>query len=347
MAKTYQVAIIGAGHIGRSHAQSWQANPRTRVAALADVILGRAEAVAGEFGVERAVTDYRPLVEDPAVDIVAVCTPPFAHCQPTLDALANGKHVVCEKPFTLEVKEAEAMVASAREAKRFLTMCSARARYTPAALRAHEMIEHGELGRVYHGRSSQFRQRGRPGVDILRDATWFISKERAGGGALIDIGVYEIDLMLWLMDNPAVRSVSATIFQGIGAPREDVTQDVEDHAAVFCRLEGGASFSLEIAWSCNLAGQNTRFILGDRAGLRFAPLTLFTAPKEGSRDCEQQRVLEEEDGQYGGLTGMIQGMVAALDGGPPPMTPAEDALQVTRVIDAAYRSAAQGEPVVL
>src|SRR5262249_47614268 len=153
------------------------------------------------------------------------CTPPFAHCEPTLAALAAGKHVVCEKPFTLRVEEAEQMVTAARAAGRFLTMCSSRSRYAAAAMRARAMGEAGELGHVYHARSSQFRQRGRPGVDILKDATWFISKERAGGGALIDIGVYEIDVMLWLMGNPAVRSVSAAIYQGIGEVRADVPQD--------------------------------------------------------------------------------------------------------------------------
>src|SRR5947207_15671360 len=139
------------------------------------------------------------------------------------------------------------MVAAAREAKRFLIMCSARARYTPAALRAHEMIEGGELGRVYHGRSSQFRQRGRPGVDILRDATWFISKERAGGGALIDIGVYDIDLMLWLMGNPAVRSVSAAIDQGKQEPRDDRPRPLDAHLALAAHLPPGGAPARQLA----------------------------------------------------------------------------------------------------
>jgi predicted dehydrogenase len=183
-------------------------------------------------------------------------------------------------------------------------------------------------------------------VDILKDATWFISKARAGGGALIDIGVYEIDLMLWFLGNPKVRSVTATTYQGIGDPRADVTQDVEDHATVFCQLEGGKSFSLEIAWASNLAGLNTRFVLGDRAGLRFEPLTLFTPPAPGERTCREVPVLEN-DAEGGGLPGVVGGFLAGLEGGPAPMTPARDALEVTRVIDAAYRSAASGKPVEL
>jgi predicted dehydrogenase len=346
--RTYRVGIIGAGHMGRAHARAWQENARTDVAGIADVLLDRAEATAAEFGVPDAVADYRLLLERSTIDLVAVCTPPFAHCEPSVDALRAGKHVICEKPFTLRVEEAESMVDAARAAGRYLTMCSARGRYTAAALRARALVEAGELGRVYHARSSQFRQRGRPGIDILQDATWFLSRDRAGGGALIDIGVYEIDLMLWLMGNPAVRSVSAATFMGIGSPVTGApAQDVEDHASLFCQLDNGGSLLLEIAWASNLAGQNTRFVLGDRAGLRFGPLTLFSSPEPGSRDCRSEQVLAVEDSQGGGLPGLIQGMVEALDGGLPPMTPAEDALQVTRVIDAAYRSAGEGRPVSL
>ncbi len=348
MPDTYQIAIIGAGHIGRAHAKAWSEHPRTAVAGIVDVIPGRAEVVAREYGAAWSGTEYAPLLERAEVDVVAVCTPPFAHCQPTLNALAAGKHVVCEKPFTLVVEEAERMVAAARAAGRFLTMCSARSRYTAAAMAARDLVAAGELGKIYHGRATQLRQRGRPGVDILKDATWFISHERAGGGALIDIGVYEIDLMLWLMGNPRVRSVSAGAFMGIGDPRPDgLVQDVEDHAALFCQLEGGATFALEIGWAANVVGQNARFLLGDRGGLRFDPLTLYTAPEPGSRECRARRVLEVNDNEGGSLHGIVAGMVAALDGGLPPMTPAEDALEVTRVIDAGYRSAAEGRPVTL
>jgi predicted dehydrogenase len=342
----YGVLIVGAGHIGRSHVEAWNGDPQTRVVAVVDTLPGRAETVAGELGVPEHGTDHRRYLERDDVQIVAVCTPPYAHCGPTLDALAAGKHVACEKPFSLSVEEAERMTAAAEAAQRFLVVCSARARYTAAALKAREMVEAGRLGNVYHARSSQFRQRGRPGVDILRDATWFISKGRAGGGALIDIGVYEIDLMLWLMGNPKVLSVSASIYQGIGDPRGDVTQDVEDHATLYCQLEGGKSFSLEIAWSSHIAGQNVRFVLGDQGGLRFAPLTLLSPPPPDSRSCAEEQLVEN-DQAGGGLPGMVRGLVAAIEGGPEPMTPARDALVVTKVIDAGYRSAASGRPVTL
>lgn len=343
------IGIVGAGHIGRAHARTWRETPGAAVRAIADLIPERANAVAQEFEIPHVYTDYRSILARDDVQIVAVCTPPFAHYLPTVEALGAGKHVLCEKPFALRVEEAEQMVAAARAAERYLAMASARVRYGLGPETARRMVAAGELGRIYHGRSTVMRQRGRPGIDILKESTWFLSKERAGGGALIDIGVYDIDLMLWLMGNPRVRSVSATITQGIGEPRPDLVQEVEDHATVMCQLEGGASLVIESAWASHLQGHTTRFVLGDRGGLRLNPLTFFGPPPPGERECTSRRVLPEgvEDQHQGGFAALTRAFVAAVRGeGPPPMTPAEDALVVTRVIAAAYESAGAGRPVV-
>ncbi|MBI3909859.1 MAG: Gfo/Idh/MocA family oxidoreductase [Armatimonadetes bacterium] len=348
--RTYGIGIIGAGHIGRAHVKTWRECPRAEVRAVVDVIPGRAPVVAHEFKIPSAYTDYAPVLERHDIDLVAVCTPPYAHYQPTVDALQAGKAVLCEKPFALQVGEAERMVAAARASGQHLAVASARFRYGAASCKAKEMIAAGALGRVYYGRASLFRQRGRPGIDLLKDATWFLSKGHAGGGALIDIGVYEIDLMLWLMGNPRVLSVSATTWQGIGDPRPDgMVQNVEDHATVMCQLEGGAAFALEVAWASHIQDQHVRLILGDRGGLQFGPLTFFGPPVAVGRDCLSRRVLGKGvgDGAGGGLPGIARAFITALDGGPAPMTPAEEALVVTRVIDAAYCSAATGRPVVL
>lgn len=346
MAETLKVGVIGVGGIARTHFPGWKESPHAELAALADLVPETLQRVGAEQGVTRLYNKPEDLIADTEIDVVDICTPNNYHAPLAIAALEAGKHVLCEKPFTLSVEEAEQMVTASETAGRFLAMCSARSRYTAGALRARELVAEGRLGAVYYSRSSRFRQRGRPGVDILQDAAWFISKERAGGGALIDIGVYEIDLMLWLMGNPRVLSVSAAAYQGVGAPRTDVVQDVEDHASLYLQLEGGRAFTLEIAWSANLGRENTRFLLGDRAGLRFEPLTLFTSPPAGERACGEEPLLENEN-EGGGLPGVIRGFIEGLEGGPEPMTPARDALVVTRVIDAAYRSAASGRPVEL
>jgi predicted dehydrogenase len=340
------IGIIGTGRIANSHMRALATHAPARTVAVFDVLAGRARAFAQEYAIPNVATSLEDLLARPDIDAVIVSTPPFAHTQPTLAALEAGKHVLCEKPFSLVPAEAEQMVAAAERSGRFLAVCSARYRHSAGARMAHQLATDGSLGTVYHARSSSFRLRGRPGIDMFTDATWFIDRTRAGGGALIDIGVYQIDLLLWMLGNPRVTSVLATTYQGIGAPPPaGVVQSVEDSAMVTFRCANGASAILEIAWASNIAGANAFLVLGTEAGLRLNPLVKITAGPD--RKPVEERLLEEETPEsrtFGKVTTQFVDDVLA---GRQPWTPGPEALEVTRVIDAAYRSAAAGKAVEL
>jgi predicted dehydrogenase len=242
--------------------------------------------------------------------------------------------------------EAEQMVATAAATQRFLAVCSARNRHVPSAVRAHEMATSGELGKVYHARASNFRVRGRPGIDMFTDVTWWIDKGLAGGGAIIDIGVYSLDMLLWMLGNPRVTTVLATTFQGIGTPAPaPLKQTVEDHAVVTFRCDNGASGILEVAWASNISQSDTFIVLGTEAGLRLNPLTKITAGPD--RKAIEEVIMPEDarDPRNFGLvtTRFVEDVLA----GTQPWTPGVDALEVTRVIDAAYRSAESGKAIDL
>lgn len=260
------IAIAGTGHIAGSHLRSLSGHAPARVLAVYDVLPDRAQAFAAQWNIPQVASSMDALLAMPGIDAVIVSTPPFAHLAPTVAALEAGKHVLCEKPFALDPAEAEQMTQAAEQAGTYLAVCSARNRCAAAARRAHELSVSGQLGKVYHVRSSQFRLRGRPGIDILKDTHWFLDSKRAGGGALIDIGVYQIDVMLWLLGNPKVRTVLCSTSQGIGEPAPaPLRQDVEDHAVVMFTCDNGASGILEITWSSNIAGANQFLLFGKKA----------------------------------------------------------------------------------
>jgi len=340
------IGIVGTGRIAQAHLKSLATHPQARAVACFDVLPERARQTAAEFAIPNVCASLEDLLERRDVDAVVVCTPPFAHAQPTITALEAGKHVLCEKPFAIAPAEAEAMVAAAERNGRFLACCSARNRVGLAARMGHEIAARGDLGKVYFARSSSFRVRGRPGIDIFRDAPWFVSRERAGGGALIDIGVYQLDWLLWMLGSPRVKTVLATTYQGIGAiPPDSPTQDVEDHAVVSFACDNGASAVMEIAWSSNIAGANALVVLGTEAGLRFDPLTKIAAGPDRQPVEEQLLDLPPTDPAIRG--NVTTAFVDALLAGEEPQTPGRDALEVTRLIDAAYRSAATGQAVQL
>lgn len=342
------IGIVGAGHIARSHLRALAAHPTARAVAVYDVIPKPARATAEEFGIPHVCPDLTDLVNHPDVQAVIVSTPPDAHMQPTIAALEAAKHVLCEKPFALDPSEAEQMVAAAERNGKYLAVASGRRRCPAAARSAHELITSGRLGQVYHVRSSQFRVRGRPGIDILKDTPWFLDRRRAGGGALIDIGVYDLDLMLWLLGNPQVTNVLASTHQGIGEPASaPLVQDVEDHASVTFTCDNGASGVLEIGWSSNISGANAFLVLGTEAGLRFGPLTYIRPGTFLQNRAVEERVLRAEDGDTTGFGNVTTQFADAVRAGREPYTPARDALEVTRVIDAAYRSVASGTAIQL
>ena len=217
-----------------------------------------------------------------------------------------------------------------------------------ASRKAQELASNGTLGDVYHVRSSAFRFRGRPGIDILRDTHWFIDHSRAGGGALIDIGVYQIDALLWILGNPKVTSVLCSTKMGIGNPAPaPLVQDVEDHAVLMFTCEGGKSGILEITWSSNVSQVDQFLVFGTKAGLKFNPLTMIAPGPYNPLRPVEQKVLDGGDMDTAGFGDVSQQFVDAILAGKVPHTPARHALEVTRVMDAAYRSAKTGQAVSL
>jgi predicted dehydrogenase len=329
--------------------------------AVFDVLDERAETTARQFGIPVVASSLDDLLSQREVDAVIVCTPPFAHAEPTLAALAAGKHVLCEKPFTLDPTEAERMVQAAEQAGCFLACASARNRVNPGPLQARAMIDAGELGEVYHVRSTALRFRGRPGHHIFPQSAWFLDRQRAGGGAMMDIAVYMIDLVLWLLGNPRVLSVTGQVRQLDPEPLPPgVTQDVEDHVVVMIQAEGGKTGLVESAWVSNMDEADQLIVLGTRAGLKFDPLRKITAqPVEDSiprlphygadiyRPVTTKVLPFERPGQSGMTGDVTSAFVQALADGRQPMTPGRDALEVTRVIDAAYRSSREQRAVAL
>jgi len=302
------------------------------------------------------------LLSRPEVDAVIVCTPPFAHGDPSIAALNAGKHVLCEKPFALDPREAAKMVETADRNGKFLACGSGRQRYSPANLKARALLDAGDLGEVYHVRSTSYRFRGRPGHHLLAQSTWFLDKERAGGGVIMDGSVYTIDLVLWLLGNPKVTGVLAQMRQFTEEPPSTAKQDVEDHAVIFIQCEGGKSAIVESAWVANMEDANGLWVLGSRSGLRFDPMRKITPERlDPSTTIDpsgvyseiyapvSERVLPlERPGGGGGTMGEIAvRFVEGIRSGTEPMTPGRDALEVTRVIDAAYRSARESRVMSL
>ncbi len=247
-----RVGVVGLGWAGETHLKSYLNIPNVEVVALAEPQEVRLTNVGTTYGIESLYTDYRALVERNDLDIVSVATPNHLHMPVTVAALQAGKHVLCEKPLARSGAESGHMVAAARAAGRVLEVAfNHRQRGDVQVLKNY--VDTGALGRVYHGKATWMRRSGIPGM-----GGWFTSREMAGGGPMIDLGVHVLDMVLYLMKEPQVVSVSAATYSELG-PRGRGSRsqtlvgtggyEVEDLATAFLRLADGATLLVEASWA--------------------------------------------------------------------------------------------------
>jgi predicted dehydrogenase len=203
MAKTFRVGMIGYRFMGRAHSNAWRQAPRffnLKANVELHTICGRdsagVQAARAQLGWQHATTDWREIAESPLIDIVDIVTPTNSHAEMAIEAVKNGKHVLCEKPLGLNLKQCEQMLAAAQKAKVVHMVCH-NYRRIPAVALARQMIEAGELGasiRHFHARYAQDWL-----VNPNSPMTWRLQKKLAGSGAHGDINAHIIDLGRYLI----------------------------------------------------------------------------------------------------------------------------------------------------
>ena len=362
MADKLQVGIIGAGMIAtQAHIPGWKEQAEhAEIVAIADSLGNRAEFIARREGIPHAYGDWEKMLRERKPDVVIVATPNSYHKPQTIAALQAGAHVLCEKPAATSCADAEAMFEAAAKAKRHLFVGQS-GRFQHRARAAKQIVDAGQLGGIYFAESTGMRRRGIP--------KWgqFHMKEHSSGGPILDLGVHAIDLLYWLMGNPKVEAVSSAAYTKIGNRDEGVfTSDkesgafegvltarpysykdftVEDMAAGFIRLAGGATVVIKAAWAANIP-QNTggTILLGDRGGLVMDPLTLVS--NTGSYQSNTEiRLPEEPHGWFTGQYREAEHFIRVIRGQEPLLVKREEVLNVMRTLDALYRSAAEGREV--
>ena len=202
------VAIIGCGRIANlAHLPALSKLEDVRIKYACDLILEKAQAAKEKFPkIEQTIVDYKVALSDPEVEAVFVLTPNYAHYTVTMDALRAGKHVMCEKPITVNYALSCEMAEEARKQGKILNIgvCN---RYHRSIELLEEKNRNGEFGSIYHVYCSFRGFRSIPGLGGA-----FTTKAQSGGGPLIDLGVHMIDLAIWLMGNPTPVAVSGCTY---------------------------------------------------------------------------------------------------------------------------------------
>jgi predicted dehydrogenase len=350
-----RVGIIGAG-VGRAHAEGYAASPRVEIAGIAGLDDERVKALAARFGVPHTYREYADMLAVPEIDAVSIAVPNALHAPVTIAALKAGKHVLVEKPLARNADEGRAMVEAARTAGKVL-MVSFNHRQRNDVQWLRQYIASGALGKIYYAKAYWMRRKGIPGL-----GSWFVNKEQAGGGPLIDLGVHILDIAMFLMGEPVPQAVSANIYAEFG-PRglkgwdtkvstgASVHYEVEDLATAFVRLEGGATLLLEASWATHSsAGDDYGVVLyGSEGGAELAVKnyghenTIRLYADVNGVPIESMPFVPKG----GGHAQVVDRFIAAVLDGAPAIPSAGEGLLRAQVIDACYRSASEGREVRL
>ncbi|GAA3106699.1 Gfo/Idh/MocA family protein [Streptosporangium carneum] len=202
-----RVAVVGAGRWAQAaHIPGWQRDPRVEVVALADVDAELVAEVGERFGVGRRVTDYRELLDDPAIDVIDVTTGNRTHFEITWAALEAGKHVLCEKPVHKDYRQTRRAAELARS-KGLKTKLGFTFRYAPAVQYAKELIDAGFVGEPYifngYEQNSQWLDPSNP----LRQEDPNADPDVIQVSSIEGYGAPIIDIMHWWVGSPMTSVV--------------------------------------------------------------------------------------------------------------------------------------------
>ncbi|HKG26697.1 MAG TPA: Gfo/Idh/MocA family oxidoreductase [Thermomicrobiales bacterium] len=340
------IGVIGCGRIAHfAHLNNLARNPRVNVVAVADIDPVKARETAEKWGIGAYYEDYRDVIAHPEVEAVDVTTWPTAHAAPVIAAAAAGKHILCEKPIATTMEDADAMVAAAERAGVKFAM-GYRPQFGRVWPAVKQLVDEGVCGRLM-------------GMSVIglspssHRVPWFLKQAQAGGGILMDWGIYTSYFIQWLLG--PVESVYAQkeIFRKEVQVGDTLLTDidVEDTVAATLRFRNGAVGTWYMGWavagshsSTSIDGSEGSILL--RSGIEgIGVYTNRVTQPDYLKGWRQLPVAEMplQDQHYGKLAHLVD---AVLDDKPLVQTGAagRDALELVLAI---YRAAETGQAVTL
>jgi len=291
---------------------------------------------------------------------VVVSLPNSLHFPGTLKALQAGKHVLCEKPPTLNAEQMRQLHAEA-EQRGLIYFFGRQMRFAGSVQAARRAVAERRFGEIYFAKTMWVRSRGTPGGM----GGWFTDRARAGGGVVIDLGVHAIDAAWYLMGNPKPRTVSAQTYQKFPQLVKAPVFDVEDSACGMIRFENGASVLFEVSWAANLPDDIPLGKLGTR---ELFSTTLF-GPKGSIRVVDTLQfhpsvkvspvsLFEDKDGKLVDtelpfqpvaheFVSQMQNFLRAISGEEAAINSSVQAVQLMEMLDAIYQSSLTGKEISL
>ena len=356
--KKLKFGIIGTGWIAEAHITELKKMPDVEIVAGADLIPGKAEKFFKTWGVEgaRCYPDHISMIDNEELDAVCVCTYNATHKECTVYALEHGIHVLCEKPMSVTTEEALEMIEAEKKSGKILTI-GFQPRMDANMKKIKEIVESGELGKIYYIQTGGGRRRGIP-------CSTFIEEKTAGIGAMGDIGCYSLDMVLNAIGYPKPLTISGYKSAYFGTNPKVLSEydanrfSVEDFAAAFVRLEGDIILDFRIAWAMNINTPGDTVILGTEGGLRIpstdcwngsvgGPMTIYKQVAGSQVEFQIPLCENTGDAAKGLFYAKLRSFIDAIKNGGTAPVPTSQIFYNQAIIDGIVKSANCGHEITL
>jgi predicted dehydrogenase len=334
MEKT-KVALIGLGGIGQvMHLPALLKLKEVEVAAICDNDIGKAKNIAKKHLIKKFYKNAEDLLsENPDVNAVIIATPTDTHFELSTKCLEAGKNILVEKPLARDQKEAAKIVEAAEKNNKIL-MVGMNNRFRNDVMLQRTFIKSKEIGDVFYVKTGWLRMKSSA-------EKWFTEREKAGGGVFIDNGIAMLDLGMWMMDFPEVKSVSAVNYY-------HNTKKVEDSNFALIKFKNGSALTIEVSWSflrsrefyyCNVYGTNGSTSINPLRILKKMDTELFDiTPKTIKLSPHEIKSSYEFELKY---------FISTVNGKSIPISTGREAVNVMQVVDNVYKSAKLGKEIII
>ena len=320
------VGVIGCGMISGNHFHALEKLENVALRAVCDIDEEKLQKAMEAQHVD-GCADWRDLISRDDIDAVHICVPHHLHAEISIAALRAGKHVLCEKPMGVSLREARAMEAAALESGKTLTVCFQN-RYNGASKRMKEVIGSGALGKILGGSAVVTWNRAEP---YYQNSPWRGKWETEGGSVLINQAVHTLDLLRWLAGDLQLRDCT------MSAKRLAETIETEDTCDMLLTDSAGGRF---LFYASNCGANNLpvqMHLLFEQGEMHLDGARLTIKGPEGTAFEDYTTALAVGKDYWGSGHGpFIEDFYRRIQAGQPPFITPADALETTRLLEEAY-----------
>ena len=311
--RTVNVGVIGVGAMGYNHARVYYKLEEANLVAVSDVSERTLNKVAKKYDA-KGFTDYEDLLKDPEIEVVSVCVPTIFHHDVVMEAIKHGKHVLVEKPIAFTLKEAEDMIAAAKEAGVILATGHVE-RFNPAVQKAKELIDNDVIGDIV----SASAKRVGPFPPRIKDV-----------GVTIDLAIHDLDVMNYLFDEDVIQ-----VYGTMNSILEKC--EFEDHAEIMINFKNESTGILEVNWLTPYKRRQIEITGTDGIiSVDYIEQSIDVYGKFAQDiDIKHEEPLKEE----------LRSFLNAVVNGTEPEITGEDGLKALKMVIAATKSSREHKPI--